>query len=454
MKIIKLQAENVKKLRAVEITPTGSTVLISGRNNQGKTSVLDAIWLALGGAEAEKGMVRPIRDGETRAQVTLDLGEYTVTRTWTANDRSYLTVKNRDGSKFASPQALLDRLVGKLAFDPLAFARMSPREQRATLLHLIELPVDLDAVEAKRVELYAQRTAANREVKQREAALASRPVPDPSLPDAELSATALLADLQQAQEQQLANAALRGSLEDLRTQAKTAQADLAQLDAHLRELQARRERRQREYEEILARGKETAARVEQLVDPDMEPLRVQLTDLERRNAAIRDAQKYRALQAELAQAQATSDQLTAALTDIERTKAEALQTATFPVEGLSFSDSGVVFQGIPLQQCSSSEQLRVSLAMAMALNPQLRVIRITDGSLLDKASLVLFEEMAQERDYQLWIEMVDDSGTVGIQIEDGMVKGASTPPHRMSPPPAPSDKRSVAASPITTPLPK
>ena len=49
MKIVSLEAENYKRLKAVEITPDGNMVVIGGRNAQGKSSVLDAIWAALGG---------------------------------------------------------------------------------------------------------------------------------------------------------------------------------------------------------------------------------------------------------------------------------------------------------------------------------------------------------------------------------------------------------------------
>ena len=90
MRIITLKAENIKKLKAVEITPEGNVVIISGRNEQGKTSVLDCIWLALAGADASKGMPKPIRTGEKKANTTLDLGDLVVTRTWTDNDKSYL----------------------------------------------------------------------------------------------------------------------------------------------------------------------------------------------------------------------------------------------------------------------------------------------------------------------------------------------------------------------------
>ena len=48
--VTELRAENFKRVKAVQLTPapSGLTVL-GGNNNQGKTSVLDAIAWALGG---------------------------------------------------------------------------------------------------------------------------------------------------------------------------------------------------------------------------------------------------------------------------------------------------------------------------------------------------------------------------------------------------------------------
>ena len=73
MKIVKLAAENIKKLVAVEITPTGDVIRVTGKNGAGKTSVLDAIWWALGGEREIQS--QPVRQGEKTAKVVLDLGE-------------------------------------------------------------------------------------------------------------------------------------------------------------------------------------------------------------------------------------------------------------------------------------------------------------------------------------------------------------------------------------------
>jgi hypothetical protein len=81
----------------------------------------------------------------------------------------------------------------------------------------------------------------------------------------------------------------------------------------------------------------------------------------------------------------------------------------------------VNYNGLPFEQGSDAEQLRVSISIAMASNPKLRVIRIRDGSLLDENGLKLVAELAHEKDYQIWIERVDTTGSIGIVMEDGEV---------------------------------
>ena len=99
-----------------------------------------------------------------------------------------------------------------------------------------------------------------------------------------------------------------------------------------------------------------------------------------------------------------------------------IKEAKLPIDGLTIESSQLMFDGVPFEQASDAEQLRISAAIAMAGDHKLRVIRIRDGSLLDKGSLALLEEMAKKNDYQIWIEQVDESGKVGVVIEDGMVK--------------------------------
>jgi len=121
--------------------------------------------------------------------------------------------------------------------------------------------------------------------------------------------------------------------------------------------------------------------------------------------------------------------LTDELAAIEQAKVEAIAAADLPVKGLGFDESGVSYNGIPFPQLSSSEQLRVSMAVAMALNPKIKVLRITDGSLLDEASMDIIRQMAGDRGYQVWVEKVQetpDTKPAVVFVEDGEVVSDTT----------------------------
>jgi len=169
MKIVQLKSENVKRLYAVEINPDGSLVIINGRNAQGKTSVLDSIMFALGGASSVPG--KPIRNGAGHAKIEVELervelDNLIVERSF-VGDKTYLKVYNKgDGAEYSSPQSMLNDLLGKIAFDPLAFARKTTKEQVAALLDVVDLgDVDLNTLSKERQEIYDDRTDINRERK-------------------------------------------------------------------------------------------------------------------------------------------------------------------------------------------------------------------------------------------------------------------------------------------------
>jgi DNA repair exonuclease SbcCD ATPase subunit len=410
MKIIELKAENVKRLKAVEIRPEGNTVVISGRNAQGKSSVLDAIWLALAGGNAMKDSqtLRPVRDGEKKAMVSLDLGDIKVTRSWTATGSMTLKVENMEGATYKSPQALLDGMIGKLSFDPLAFSRMAPKEQKKTLISLVNLGFDPDELERQRKDLYDRRTAVNREAKAMEGTLANRPnIPD-DLPKEEVSLSTLLQKAKDATAELAKNAELRRKLEEKRHNAATLQKEIEEKKILLASL--------------VESGKELAAQVEKLTDPDIEVINEEISNIERTNAAIREAQKTLEFRSVLEKHSKEAELLSKEIEVLDERKKTALKEATFPIDGLGFDEEGILFRGIPFAQCSSAERMKVSLAIASALNPKIRVIRVNDGSLLDSESMNEVETIAKEQDMQIWIEVISTENAPYIEIEDGAVK--------------------------------
>jgi hypothetical protein len=125
------------------------------------------------------------------------------------------------------------------------------------------------------------------------------------------------------------------------------------------------------------------------------------------------------------EAQARASALTRAIDDRQEQKARAVAEAPLPVPGLTFVTSPeeqVLLDGIPLQQLGEAKQLEISIALVLARNPKMRLVRIPHGEALDEESLAQLARMAEEKDFYVWMAKVDSSGKVGIYIEDGEVK--------------------------------
>jgi DNA repair exonuclease SbcCD ATPase subunit len=407
MKIIKLTAENIKKLVAVEITPKGNVIKITGKNGAGKTSVLDAIRFALGGNSEIQS--QPIRKGEKKAKAELDLGDYIVRRTFTENGSS-LIIENKEGARYGSPQAMLDAILGKLSFDPLGFMRLDPAKQFETLKSLTG--VDTSDIEAKRKTAYEERTAVNRELKSVESRYNAISVPL-DVPEKETLSTEIADKITKANEVINNHEKAVEKNKRLTEDITRGQAKIDQLKEEIKKCEEAVKKLEIERELNLLLTK---------VDlPDVKVLQVELANVDSRNKAFRLKQDKDKLKTELDEQKKKSEKLTTDIETLDQEKLNRVSSAKFPIEGLAFGEGFITYGGLPLDQASDAEKLRVSMAMAMAMNPKLRVLRITDGSLLDSTSMKIIEDMAKNNDYQVWVEVVDESGKIGIVIDDGAV---------------------------------
>lgn len=427
MKIIKLTSQNVKRLRAVTIEPDGALVQITGKNGAGKSSVIDSISMAFGGASA--ACERPVREGEEKANIVCELDEdLIVRRTFTADGRTSLSVTSKDGLKYPSPQAVLDKLVGRLTFDPLEFSRMEPRKQVETLRNLVGL--DFSKLDRERLTVYDERTDLNRTLKQMEGQLAGLAKHE-GVPEQEVSIAGISAERRAAMKVVEENRMAREGARQDRLVVQNLQAavgdqiqTIERLEKQLNEARATLDDLKRRAVHAQATAIERESAVAQLSDPDLDAFDRQIEQAEATNRKVRDNARRASLATEVSDMRAQATKLTEQLEAIDRQKSEALAAAKFPVPGLSFNEGGVLFNNIPFSQASSGEQLRVSVAMGLALNPKLKVLLIRDGSLLDADGLRMVAEMAEGADSQVWIERVDESGGSGVVIEDGMVKVA------------------------------
>lgn len=409
MKIIALQAENVKRLVAVEITPKGNLVEITGKNGQGKTSILDAIYWALAGRSAVQSA--PIRKGEKEARIKLDLGEIIVKRTFKKSDSGEITtsisVESKEGAKFPSPQAMLDKLFGELSFDPLAFSRMAPRDQFDALKKLVP-GVNFDEIERLNKSDFESRTVANRKAKEARAAQNSIQVSEDG-PVSRIDEAAMVAEMEAAAKE-------NADIERRKVNRETANNNIADIERRVHAMKA-------DIEKLLAESAELQKKLDAapaLPEPkDLSSIRVKIDNARAENKVRLDREGLLGHKKEAERQEAESKRLTVSMDNREIDKRLAIEKAQLPVEGLGFGEGSILLNGIPFDQASDAEQLRVSVAIAMALNPKLRVIRVRDGSLLDDSSMGILAELANDRDYQVWVETCHNGGRASIVMEDG-----------------------------------
>lgn len=406
--IIGLKVRNIKRLTAIDFVPNPDDAIIGigGKNASGKTSLLDSIMYSLGGGKhiGED----PVRHGAKKGEVEVELDDYIVKRVITKKGAT-LTIKGKDGKNYASPQTLLDEMTGKLTFDPLRFQRLSEtpagrREQAEMLRELVGL--NFAAQDNSRKNLFDRRGNINRDLKRVTAQLESLPFYS-GIPNKEISVAHLSKKLQEAVRQNEQNIRERNVL--------TTQ------QQHIKETEEGIERLQKELAKRRALLIQQQGKVEELKDVDEAELREQIEKAEEMNGKIRKNLSRNSLLTEQSDSQKQADDLTAQMQKIDEQKAKVLSEAEMPVDGLEFTDESVTFQNVPFEDCSSAEQLKLSVAMGISMNPRLRIMLIRDGSLLDEDSRKTLKEMATAADMQVWVEYVGTDEQCAVVIEDGMI---------------------------------
>lgn len=411
MRLMRLEAENIKRLRAVAVDIEGNLFIIGGRNAQGKTSLLDSLEYALSGEKAICD--EPIRHGEKKARVIAEFDNMVVTRNFTGKG-SYLSVKNKDGLKYSSPQAMLDKLCSKFGFDPLAFTRLNDSKQAEEIRKV--LGIDFSGIDEKREDLYNKRKELNQAVKMKQGEFNAIPKDaEMNIPDSPIESAALVTELQ--------------SLNQVEGEAKQAQLKLNNIKNNLFEARYEMEelaQRIGEMEKDEQKAKEGLETVSERIEAlrAREEIENELANVSRINEAVKNRERAKTLRDEIFALKKQSDQFSSEIAKLDEEKRELLASKNFPVEGLSFDpDGGLLFNGLPFKQASSAQQLKISTAMGFCASPELKLVLIRDGSLLDEESLKAIGSIAAEYDGLVLMERVGEGKECQVIIEDGEIVG-------------------------------
>lgn len=444
--IIRLSARNFKKIRVVDIKPNRYGVTkISGANEAGKSSVLDAFFTAL--FPQKKIDESNLRQGQKDGDIYCETNTHSITRKFGDRNSGTWEVEDKLTRQLVKdPDNWLKSLTGNLGFDPLRFMNLKAEAQFEELKNTVKLDADVEDLETRNENDEDAQTPRRIQLTSLKGERAGITI-DPELPSAIVDVDALLKERADVSLHNRAVEAQEREREDFRRQSTFRVLERDGTAEHIRKLreelkdeEAKLEALNRQCEkndaqiaewEPLPEHKDGAAIDAKISEAASVNNRITTNNYNRERTETLDKQ----IDELTNKIEVTND----TIRDRKLTIARALETAKFPVPGLSFKtltegtnkqrlakpQKVITFKGIPLENASASEKIRISAAIGMAGEPDLKFMLIRDGSLLDDNGWAILEEMAHEHGFQIVAEVVDTSGTIGVFMEDGEVSAVN-----------------------------
>ena len=415
MKITSFEAENVKRIKAVQLTPTenGLTV-IGGRNNQGKTSVLDAIAWALGGNRLKPSNAH--RDGSVMdPEIKIQLSNGLVVERKGKN--SELKITDPTGKK--AGQSILDSLIGEMALNIPKFMDLNSKDKARRMLQIAGVDDQLAAIDKEKAEVASERLYVGRQARTAEENLTNmQRFPDSGT---ELWSASQLIEQQQAILMKNAeNGRKRAALQENENRLNQLNAQIQQAESQLAQLKSGRLQLMTDIEI----GRKNAL---DLYDESTDELEKNINMVDLHNQQVRDNLAFESEKKKAEELRAKFKELNAKALELDQSRLSLLQNANLPLEGLSVDETGeLIYKGQKWDGMSSSDQMRVSTAICQAMNPQCGFVLLDKLEQMDQQTMNEFGQWLETQGLQAIATRVSTGDECSVIIEDGRVKGETT----------------------------
>lgn len=430
LRIISAEIKNFKKIAYKQIDFNGRSVIIAGKNKAGKSSLIQALQSPM---DSKYIPLEPIKTGEDRAEIEIEIGgtidgevvRYKIATYFSPEDKKGRVVLfDQDGSKIEGGKKIIESIVGNIGFDIFDFiekgrtstGRVSEagvREQIEILSSLMPMEgrEKLHKLDREKDTVYKERTAVNNEITNLKEVTKLTLSPDEvdkySKPIEEKVIEEKLSKISENVEKW--NERKKKHNEFLTSKAEIP-GEIESLEIKIKEIQEQIQFKKDQLEYINSElPKYESFFTKHPEKPSVESIAQELKDAREHNKIYESIEDIKKKKEVLKSKEIDSESKTQRLKDIQEEKKNVFTEYPLPVEGLEFDETNITFGGLPLnsEQISTSELITIGAKIGMAMNPTLRLMIIRDGSLLDEDSLKYCLKICEEKDYQLFIEVVD-----------------------------------------------
>lgn len=407
------------KLVSWEWDNAKNCLVIGGDNGQGKTSLCEAIWMALGGKPWQS---MTIRAGAPESLIELVLADKSTglpvlkvkVKTRRKEDGSEvrdLVVTNAEGLKYSSPQNVLDALISKFTFDPMAFVELDKKGQAKVLKEKIGFIEKEKDWKTKHDAILASLNNKKTEISILTSRNAGKKI-DPELSETPVSVESIQAKLNEASAANKEHIEAKGIVEAKTAELATVRAEIALLEASLA---TKREVESKTLEE----GKVANAKMKASPFVDVTPLQNELASVAETNEAIRANNQVKIDLAAYDKAEdervALEHSRLASLELKEKLFNDCLKEANLP-EGITVGEDELFYKDVPLAQVNTAELIKIGARIALMDNPDLKLLNIKNGDGLRPKAMEAMFEIAEE----LGAQMLIQQGCVPLEIEVGL----------------------------------
>jgi len=448
MKITKIEISNIRGIESLVIEP-GTFTVISGRNAQGKSSVIAGLQALVSGGH-DPGLIRKgAESGSVKA--TLDDGA-TVTLT-VKPSKSERVVKDEKGRKISAPQSVIDEMVDLVSYDPIGEFLQGTEARRVEIL-MESLPVKIGAEELQQVGVelpkgeslnghglavlerlrkfyYGARRDQSRDLKAKRTTIEQLSSGLPELEDVrpelarideelaalDLAKTRVKIDIDTMLGEEVTSAQNRYE--------KTCATIVSELEAEIDRL--RKQAGQLTFDALMTRddaveaARSTARTALEEFDsqhrPKLETLSARQGELKAQSEAINRAEGTKrvieGLQTEAERLALLVEESERALAGLETLKAKL--ASEIPISGLEIAEGKIYIDGIPLGAVNTAEQiLSVAVEVALLRPRELQCLVMDGGERLDAGHLETLKAVAERQGFQMIVSRVTDEESLTV----------------------------------------
>lgn len=416
VKITSFEAENVKRIKAVQFSPSeDGLTIIGGKNANGKTSVLDSIVYALGGEKYRPKNFN--RDGSAvPGKIKIELSNGLIVERSGKN----ATLKVTDPTGRKAGQKLLNEFIEPLALNLPKFLNASDKEKGETLLQIIGVGEELDELDKQESLIYSERTLVGRDA-DKKSKLAEALEYYPDAPEELVSASELIRQQQEILAKNGRNEEFRQKASDLEKKEALAWEKVTLAQAELEKAQARLEELKKEFNEVSEAKEAAFFDASKLEDESTAEIEESIANVEEINRRVRaNLTKANAVD-EAEQLRNEYENLTDDLNEVRNKRKALLDSADLPLEGLSVNEGALVYKGQQWSDMSGAEQLIVATAIVRKLNPECGFVLMDKLEQMDTDTLTEFGSWLEAEGLQVIATRVSTGEECSIIIEDGTV---------------------------------